>query len=75
MRFETFDCVGKVKIRKFQGTGQLLYKITNSIYVILTAAHHFVEFEEPSAEYPNGRINRIGDTDAHFLLQADGQDN
>ena len=72
MRYETFDSKGKATIRKFLGTGQLLYKITNSIYVILTAAHHFVEFEEPSPDHPNGKINRIGDTDAHFILQADG---
>ena len=39
---EEIDRHGQKVRRKMHGTAQLLYKITQTIYVIITAAHNFI---------------------------------
>ena len=64
MSFETIKDNARISTTSL-GTGQLIYRITDLIYIILTCAHNFVEFK-------NKRIHRLGDRQAYFLLQSDG---
>ena len=73
MKFIDEDKDGKKKFSQNSGTAQLLYKITDSIYVILTCAHNFVAFEKRVGK-KEVVTTRVGDSDAYFFLQQDGEE-
>ena len=73
MKYVTEDIHGTKKSIQMSGTAQLFYKITNSVYIILTCAHNFIRFEKGYGENAGKTlIKRIGDSDAYFMFQCDG---
>ena len=65
MKFIDEDKDGRKKFSQKSGSAQLLYKITDSIYIILTCAHNFVAFEKRAGK---DVTTRVGDSDAYFFL-------
>ena len=72
MRIKTENKYGEVEYKNFSGTAQLLCKISDKIYTILTCAHNFYQIKEgiKVKGVKSWRYDKV--IDATFWLQQDG---
>ena len=61
---------GKFEYQELYGTATLYHKINNVTFVIITAAHNFVQFEEQK----EGSAEPIFAKETYFYLQRNGED-
>jgi len=62
--------VKETVIRPMTGTATLYHKISPNMYVIITAAHNFVQFEELAEKHDNDDIRYA--KVSYFYFQCDG---